>query len=145
MPQDGHTELIDAKGYVKKDYPGVYGEVRYFARYRVEFDLKTSVEVQFQYIVVNGDTLPVNSVRVGNKIINTASGEHLSENADDVRVVASKPVKQSSSEVNSHAGDLNEIVIHYTTKNGSFQEVVKDIHQEASQYRPSVGPGPGNR
>lgn len=143
IPQHGDTQLSNTVGFVKKVYPGVSGAVQYFVQYRIEFDLKTQGEVQFQYVIVNGDTLPVSSVRVGNKIINTSRGEHLSEDAKDVRIAATKPVKHMGTDIEIHSRSTQKMVLFYTTKEGTHQKVIEDIRHEENEYRPSVGPSPG--
>lgn len=145
MSQNELPELNNAVGFVKKVYPGVSGDVRYFDQYRVEFDLKTSGEVQFNSLVVHGDTLRVSAVRVGNKIINTSTGEHLSASTQNVRIHASKPVKQQPNDLKAHSGDTQQMVVSYTFKNKTYQYAVDDIRAESDEHRPGVGPSPGNR
>jgi len=140
---DPGTVLTDLKCYTKKVFPGVSGEIVYFVQYRVEFNLKTNTPVHFKHIVAGGQELPVQSVKHGNKIVNTNLGKHIGSNADNVQLNATLPLRQGDIE-KTGSGDLikpAQLTLVYQVNNEERTVIIEDITNEPNEYRPAAPRG----
>lgn len=137
---NSETELTNLRCYTQKVFPGVSGEIVHFVQYRIEFDLKTNTAVDFRHLQVGGRELPIQSVRSGNKIINTHLGEYLESDADNVTLSATLPMRQSDivqteSEELIHPGKVSLV---YTTNDNQHAAVIENIVNEPDQFRPAA-------
>lgn len=137
------VEFKNVSAHIQKVFPGVSGEVIYFLQYRVEMDVLTDEEVQFNHLTIGETEVPIHSVKVGNKILNTNIGEHISESAENVTLQGSYQVyhKDRNDSTVADLGKPEEIKLQYTTGGEMHSLEIHEIQFEPNEYRPAANPG----
>lgn len=137
------VEFKNVSAHIQKVFPGVSGEVIYFLQYRVEMDVQTEEEVQFNHLTIGETEVPIHSVKVGNTILNTNLDEHLSQSAENVTLQGSHQVHHKDREDSTVAdlGQPEEIKLQYTTGGETHNLDIPDIQFEPNEYRPAANPG----
>lgn len=137
------VEFKKVSAHIQKVFPGVSGEVIYFLQYRVELDVQTDEEVQFNNLIIGETEVPVHSVKVGNKILNTNLGEHLSQSAENVTLQGSHQVyhKDRNDSTVTNLAKPENIFLKYTARGEMHSFEISDIQIEPNEYRPAANPG----
>lgn len=136
------VRLKNVRGYVQKAFPGVSGEVWYFLNYRVEFDLETSVPVQFISVEADSIKMDVKSVMVGNRLVNTHLDEQLSTDTSQVKISVTHQVYHSDENQKKPRGSASppeKLILNYKAGGKEFATEVSEITVEPNQFRPGVG------
>lgn len=138
LPPLPHVELINAKAYVQKAFPGVSGEVWYFVNYRIEFDLETEVPVQFAKIQADDLEIVVNSVQVGNSLLQSA--EKLHSDTSGVKVHGTFPVKLTEHRSKGEAapGVPEKLTLYFEAEGKIYGREISNIIAEPNEYRPGI-------
>lgn len=136
------VRLKNVRGYVQKAFPGVSGEVWYFLNYRVEFDLETSIPVQFISVEADSITMDVKSVMVGNTLVNTHLDEQLSTDTSQVKISVTHQVYHSDENQKKPRGSATppeKLIVHYKAGGKEFSTEIYEITVEPTEFRPGVG------
>lgn len=136
------VRLKKVRGFVQKAFPGVSGEVWYFLNYRVEFDLETSVPVEFISVSADSVDLAIKSIMVGNRLMNNHLNEQLSTDTNQVKISVTHQVYHSDEKQERPRGAAtppNKLILKYKVGEKEFTAEVSDITVEPTEYRPGVG------
>lgn len=136
-------EFSNVSAHIKKVFPGVSGEVIYFLQYRVDMDVRTDVEVQFEKLLIGESEVAINSVSIGNKLLNTNLGEHLSETAENVKLKGTHPVYQKNRNDSTmiQLGKPEKITLAYKIEGEIHKLKISEVLEEPNEYRPAAHPG----
>jgi len=136
------VQLINAQAFVQKAFPGVSGEVWYFLNYRVEFNIKTKTPVHFSKLVADEQEITVQSVKLGNRLLNPNLGDYISSDTTDVQVHATFPVVHRDTpnkDSQGTPGIPEKLTLHFESGGKSFSHQITSITAEPTEYRPGVG------
>lgn len=140
---DPPVRLLKTRASVQKVFPGVSGEVRHFIQYTAAFDLETQTEIEFLHLQISETKVPVNSVSVGTKLLNTDLGEHLKQDTRGVILKAGVPVRHTEKPVDQSVilESPEKIVVVLTAGKDTLHFETTNINFEPNEYRPSAPSG----
>ncbi len=136
------VRLKNVRGFVQKAFPGVSGDVWYFLNYRLEFDLETSVPVEFISISADSIDMAVKSVMVGNRLVNTHLNEQLASDTSQVKISVTHQIYHTDGKQERLRGTATppkKLILKYKAGGEEFTTEVYDITVEPTEFRPGVG------
>lgn len=140
------VRLLKSRATVQKVFPGVSGTVHYFIEYEAEFDIETDVEIEFLHFLIGETEIPVNTVSVGTKLLNTDQGEHLKNDTKGVRLKASRPVHHTEKEAAIAAVLVSpeKLILVFKAGKDTLHHEIPEIVEAPNEYRPAAPAGNQN-